>query len=853
MAASKKTTPTHTPMMQQYLKIKADFKDMLVFYRMGDFYELFMEDALEAAKLLDITLTYRGKANGNPIPMCGVPFHSVDPYLAKLVKMGQSIAICEQVGDPKTSKGPVERKVMRIITPGTVTEEALMDARHESLLVAVYSNKRGYGLASCELSSGRVVVIEMAEEETFLAQIERLSPSELLLEESHPLTEKLNQYSLNHRPSWDFDKDTALLTLTNHYKIHDLKGFGIEGSSLTINALGCLFNYISHTQKVVMKHIQAIQTELLDDFLHLDASTRKNLEIEINSQGGVEHTLCELMDHSITAMGSRQMRRWIKQPLQNRNKLNDRLNTTETFINKGIVFDVQEILKGIGDIERISTRISLLTARPRDLVTLSHSLKSVMALKKLLSTIEQKEVKVLNQSMKSHESSTEVIDSAIKENPPVVIRDGGVIADGYDEKLDELRAISTDASQYMLDFEQQEKESSGISALKVGYNRVHGYFIEISKLHSHKAPEHYIRRQTLKAVERYTTPELKVFEDKVLSSKEKSLACEKELYRNLLLSFADEIEHLQKTAKAVAKIDALNTLAERAMTLQFNRPELLNDNCIDIQKGRHPVVEQIQTTPFEPNDLCLNKKTQMLIITGPNMGGKSTYMRQNALIVLLASIGSFVPAQTAKIGRIDRIFTRIGAGDDLSKGRSTFMVEMTETANILHNATENSLVLMDEIGRGTSTYDGLSLAQACALHLAQVNQSFTLFATHYFEITAFAKDVDNIENVHLDAVEHDDSIVFLHSVKKGAASRSYGLQVAALAGIPSKVLQNAKKTLALLEAGNSSEPAPVQLALFDSIPEESAVEKELSLYNPDDLTPRQALDLLYQLKKISQS
>ncbi len=848
---TKKNTTKHTPMMLQYLKIKADYQDMLVFYRMGDFYELFMQDATDAAKLLDITLTYRGKTSGNPIPMCGVPYHSVDPYLAKLVKMGQSIAICEQIGDPKNSKGPVERKVVRIITPGTVTEEALMDARNESLLVAVHANKAGYGIASCELSSGRVSVIEVDNKETLVAQIERLSPSELLIEEDHQLCETLKQYPINERPSWDYDKDTALMILTKHYEVHDLKGFGIESHSLTINALGCLFNYIQHTQKVLMKHIQPIQTEFLDDFLHLDASTRKNLEIEINNNGGDEHTLCHLMDHSITAMGSRQLRRWVKQPLQNRKKLNARLNCIETLIDYGSVYDLQHILKGIGDIERITTRVSLLTARPRDLVTLAQSLKQVLLLKASLAEIDAKEIKHINQQMAPHESVTTLIDNAIIDNPPVIIRDGGVIADGYDEELDELRRISTDASQYMLDFEEQEKLNSGVSALKVGYNRVHGYFIEVSKLHSDKVPEHYIRRQTLKAVERYTTPELKIFEDKVLSSKERSLACEKSLYQNLLESLAKDIDGLQVTAKAIAQLDTLNTFAERALTLEFCRPQLCDENCIEIEQGRHPVVEQIQNTPFEPNDMCLNKTTTMLIITGPNMGGKSTYMRQNALIVLLASIGSYVPAKAAKIGKIDRIFTRIGAGDDLTKGRSTFMVEMTETANILHNATENSLVLMDEIGRGTSTYDGLSLAQSCALHLAQVNQSFTLFATHYFEITAFDKTVDNIENVHLDAIEHDDTIVFLHTVKQGAASRSYGLQVAALAGIPSKVLQNAKKTLAQLESNNTDEPIPLQTSFFDSLPEESAVEKELKQIDPDELTPRQALDYLYKLKKLT--
>ena len=841
----------HTPMMQQYLKIKADFVNMLLFYRMGDFYELFMDDAIEASKLLDITLTYRGKSNDKPIPMCGVPYHSVEPYLAKLVKKGQSIAICEQIGDPKTSKGPVERKVVRIITPGTVTEEALMDARNESLLIAIFSHKNGYGLATCEFSSGRVNVLEVANKETLLAQVERLAPSEILLEEDCSLINELSQFPLSQRPSWDFDKDTAMLVVCKHYHTQDLKGFGLEESSPTVNALGCLFNYIEHTQKSVMKHIQPIQTELLDEFLHLDAGTRRNLEIEINNHGETKHTLCELLDCTTTAMGSRKLRRWIKQPLQNRERLNQRLNLITVIMQNHLTIEIQDILKGIGDIERISTRISMLTARPRDLITLSQSLKQIDPIKQLLNQINDDEINNLNNNLQTHSHIIELIDKAITENPPMVIRDGGVIANGYHSDLDELRRISTDASQYMLDFEQGEKDSSGISALKVGYNRVHGYYIEISKLHSDKAPEHYIRRQTLKAVERYTTPELKKFEDKVLSSKEKSLAFEKELYQELLESFADDIADLQKTAQNIAKLDVITNLAERASTLDFCRPQLTDDNCIEIHKGRHPVVEQIQNTPFEPNDLKLDKDTQMLIITGPNMGGKSTYMRQNALIVLMAGIGCYVPAKSAKIGKIDRIFTRIGAGDDLTKGRSTFMVEMTETANILHNATENSLVLMDEIGRGTSTYDGLALAQACALHLAQINQSFTLFATHYFELTKLDEQINNIANVHLDAIEHKDTIVFLHSVKNGAASRSYGLQVAALAGIPSKVLQNAKFTLKQLEKNNhSNEPVPVQTSFFDAIPEESAVEKELKQINPDDLTPRQALDLLYKLKKL---
>jgi DNA mismatch repair protein MutS len=846
MAGSK-----HTPMMRQYLKIKADFPDMLLFYRMGDFYELFMEDAIEAAKLLDITLTYRGKSNDEPIPMCGVPFHSVDPYLAKLVKKGQSIAICEQVGDPKTSKGPVERKVQRIITPGTITEEALLDANNESLLVSIYSNKSGYAIASCELSSGRVNVLEVQDKDTLMSQIERLKPSEILIEDGSELKILIQDFPTNQRPSWDYDSDTAQMLLAKHYKTHDLKGFGLEKSSLIIPALGCLFQYIQHTQKSLMTHLQPIQTEVLDEFLHMDANTRRNLEIDINSQGSMDHTLLELMDKTQTAMGSRRMARWLKQPLQVHERLIARQDGIEALIEYHLHDELASFLKCIGDIERISTRISMLSARPRDLVTLSASLKQIPLIKNTLKSTENQILEDIHAGLDSHSHLVELIDKAVIENPPVVIRDGGVIADGYSEELDELRRISTDAGQYMLDFEQQEKDNSGISGLKVGYNRVHGYFIEVSKLHSDSVPEHYIRRQTLKAVERYTTPELKEFEDKVLSSKERSLACEKRLYQELLESFSPHIVSLQILAAKVARLDVLNTLAERAISLNFCRPTLCDDACLEIKAGRHPVVEQIQPTPFEPNDMTLDESTRMLIITGPNMGGKSTYMRQNAIIVLLAHMGSYVPAEFAKIGKIDRIFTRIGAGDDLTKGRSTFMVEMTETANILHNATEHSLVLMDEIGRGTSTYDGLALAHSCALHLAQVNQSFSLFATHYFEITDFENDVDGVKNVHLDAVEHGDSIVFLHSVKSGAANKSYGLQVAALAGIPTRALENAKVRLSQLEQNHDKDQAPQQTSFFNHIPEPTAVEKELKLINPDDLTPRQALDVLYKLKKLN--
>lgn len=843
-------TSNHTPMMQQFLKIKADYQDMLLFYRMGDFYELFFDDATQAAKLLDITLTHRGKSNGKPIPMCGVPYHAADNYLAKLVKKGLSVAICEQTGDPATSKGPVSRAVQRIITPGTVTEEALMDPHKESVLLAIHSNSRGYGLAYLALANGTFKVQQMDDMETLEAQLTRLSPNEILVAENSELQQKLKHWPCQTRPAWDFDPESAQHTLQKIYQVHDLIGFGINESDVFLPAAGALIQYIKHTQKTELNHLQPIQIEYLDHYLHIDAQSRKNLEIDYHPDGKDELTLCGFIDQCATAMGSRKIRRWVKQPLRAREVLQQRLNRIEALIDSAQAPSLQDQLKGIADIERIVTRISLLTARPRDLVALRESLAAVEVLQQSVENIENKPLNEISKNLNSHPQLYDLLQRAVKDNPPVVIRDGGVIADGYDDDLDELRHISTDAGQYMLDFETEQQEISGINSLKVGYNRVHGYFIEVSKLHTEKVPEHYIRRQTLKAVERYTTPELKQFEQKVLSSKEKSLAHEKELYLKLLENFSGHIQSLQLLAETVSELDALTNLAERATSNQFCKPELTESLKIDIKNGRHPVVETIQDTPFEPNDLCLNDRDKMLIITGPNMGGKSTYMRQSAIIVLLASIGSFVPATAAVIGNIDRIFTRIGAGDDLTRGRSTFMVEMSETANILHHATANSLVLMDEIGRGTSTYDGLSLAHACAIHLAQVNHSFCLFATHYFEITALEEQVPGISNVHLNAVEHDDRIVFLHTVKPGAASKSYGLQVAALAGLPAVALENARNYLKQLENQNPNSQ-PVQFSLFkETTITESKVEKKLQSINPDELTAKQALDLIYQLKKI---
>lgn len=843
-------TTEHTPMMKQFLKIKADYQDMLLFYRMGDFYELFFEDAIKAAKLLDITLTQRGKSNGEPIPMCGVPYHAADNYLSKLVKQGLSIAICEQTGNPATTKGPVTREVQRIITPGTVTEEALMDAHKENILLAIQNHSRGYGIAYLDLSNGSFKVQQMDDFSTLEAQLTRLNPSEILLAENCQLMNQLPQFNCIGRPVWDFDSESAQHAIRNLYQVHDLSGFGINDSDLFLGAAGALIQYVQHTQKTELNHLQPIQIEVLEHYLHIDSQSRKNLEIDHHPDGKDELTLCGFIDQCSTAMGSRKIRRWVKQPLRGRTILNERLIRIDSLIKSSQFLELQNQLKSIADLERIVTRISLLTARPRDLVALRDSLESTFSLQSTMRSINDDQLRPLAEALNPHEEIHQLLQKAIKDNPPVVIRDGGVIADEFDEKLDELRNISTDAGQYMLNFESEQQEESGINSLKVSYNRVHGYFIEVSKLNSEKVPEHYIRRQTLKAVERYTTPELKQFEQKVLSSKEKSLAYEKELYLNLLKSFSSYITSLQALAEAISELDALCNLAERAVTHQFCKPTLTSELVIDIKKGRHPVVETIQDTPFEPNDLVLNNQKKMLIITGPNMGGKSTYMRQSAIIILMASMGSFVPAEKAIIGDIDRIFTRIGAGDDLTRGRSTFMVEMSETATILHNATENSLVLMDEIGRGTSTFDGLSLAHACAVHLAKTNQSFCLFATHYFEITQLEEQIKTIQNVHLNAVEHKDRIVFLHAVKHGAANKSYGLQVASLAGLPSSTLHNAKAYLDQLEQ-NDSNSQPVQFSLFQDNPNpESKVEDKLKTIDPDELTAKQALDLIYQLKKL---
>jgi len=866
----------HTPMMQQFMRIKAQHQDSLLFYRMGDFYELFFDDAKSAATLLDITLTTRGKSAGQPIPMCGIPYHAADRYLAKLVQAGVSIAICEQIGDPATSKGPVERQVVRIITPGTVSDEALLDERRDNCLLAISClgnaasdvTRKTYGIAFMNISSGRFVLSEVTGLEALSAEIERIKPAEILLQEE--LTEveaAINHPAMRKRPVWEFELDNAVRTLTAHFKTRDLSAFGCENLHSAIQAAGCLIQYAQETQKSDLPHIQGIQLEQMEDSVILDAASRRNLELDTNLAGGRTNTLLSVIDRCATTMGSRLLSRWINRPLRDRAQLQLRQQAVAALIADFHFEKLSALLNNIGDLERVLARLGLRSTRPRDLAKLRDGLALLPELQSLLGPVDSAHTNSLAGQISEFPDQSQLLNRAIRDNPPVVIREGGVIAEGYDEELDELRNLSSNAGQYLVDLEQREKQRTGIGTLKVGFNRVHGYYIEISKGQAGgELPAEYVRRQTLTDAERFITPELKEFEDKVLIARSKSLAREKLLYDALLEELAGELTELMASSAALAELDVLNNFAERATDLDYCLPQLRDEPGIVIEGGRHPVVEKVTPDAFVANDLCLNQQQKMMIITGPNMGGKSTYMRQTALIVLLALCGSYVPASSVELGPIDRIFTRIGSSDDLAGGRSTFMVEMTETANILHNATANSLVLMDEIGRGTSTFDGLSLAWAAAVFIAEQLDAYTLFATHYFELTSLPESYDNIVNVHLDAVEHDSGIVFLHAVKSGPANQSYGLQVAQLAGIPKAVIDKARDKLDQLEAESlrhqhlqrSAEDAPgtvqqqpFQGEMFASTPH-PAVEY-LQQLNPDEVSAKEALAILYELKQKSSS
>ena len=850
------TGPVHTPMMQQYLRIKAQHPDKLLFYRMGDFYELFFEDAVRAAKLMDITLTQRGTSAGAPIKMAGVPFHAVEQYLAKLVKLGESVAICEQIGDPATSKGPVERQVVRVVTPGTLTDAALLDDRRENLLLAINLQGNELGIAWLSLASGRFVVLE-TRKENLASELQRLQPAEVLVADdwSDPGPETSGAV-IKRLSAWQFDRDAANRVLLRHFDTLDLSGFGADELGPALGAAGALFEYARATQAASIAHVRSLAVERESAYVRMDAATRRNLEISETLRGDREPTLLSLLDTCATTMGSRWLRHALHHPLRDRTVVAARLDAVAILHGEsadGLYRKLREALRPVSDVERITARIALRSARPRDLSALRETLTTLPVLKSLLGPLSSPRLAALSVDLAPVPELTDLLSRAILPEPAALLREGGVINDGFDAELDELRAIQNNCGEFLIALEGRERNRTGIASLKVEYNRVHGFYIEVTHANTEKVPADYRRRQTLKNAERYITPELKTFEDKALSAQDRALAREKDLYEKLLDSLAPSLPTLQRLAAALAELDTLATLAERAATLGYSAPRFTDEEQIEIEGGRHPVVEE-QIDEFIANDTRLNSRRRLLLITGPNMGGKSTYMRQTALIVLLAHVGSFVPAQRAVIGPVDQIFTRIGASDDLAGGRSTFMVEMTEAANILHNATHTSLVLMDEVGRGTSTFDGMALAIAIARHLAEASRSYTLFATHYFELTRLAEEYPQVANVHLDAVEHKDKIVFLHAVEEGPASQSYGIQVAQLAGVPAAVVRAAKKHLAKLEE-EAATRSP-QRDLFSAPAtrqnkEEHRLQEALRELDPDVLSPKEALELLYRLKRLA--
>ncbi len=851
----------HTPVIQQYLRIKAEHADMLLFYRMGDFYELFFDDARRAARLLDIALTARGQANGAPIPMAGVPAHAVDAYLARLLRAGESAAICEQIGDPATSRGPVERQVTRIVTPGTVTDDALLDERRETLVCAVHGQGTEFGMARLELASGRFVCSEVSGVEALGAELQRIEPAEIVVSEDAARLEVLEEHaSLQRLPAWYFERGAAAERLSAQFGTRDLAGFGVDSAHLAVAAAAGLLQYVSDTQRSALPHVHGLVMERREDAVVLDAVSRRNLELTASLSAERGHALADVLDRTATAMGSRCLRRWLGRPLRDRHVLRHRHQCVGALLDAGVHARVHGHMRDMGDLERIVSRVALRTARPRDLSQLGATLALLPALHEMLAPVDSPLLAELRAGIGEFPQTGAWLRRAIVESPPVTLRDGGVIAEGYDEALDELRRLAFDADAFLAELETRERARTGIATLKVGYNRVHGYYIELGRSHADKVPEDYRRRQTLKSTERYITPELKTFEDKVLSARERALSRERHLFDAILTRLADELAALQTCAANLARLDVLVTLAERAETLDYRQPELTDTPGIAITAGRHPVVEQVLDEPFVANDVTLDEDCRMLVVTGPNMGGKSTYMRQTALIVLLAHMGSYVPAERAVIGPVDRVFTRIGAADDLAGGRSTFMVEMVETANILNNATRESLVLLDEIGRGTSTYDGLALAWASAAHLLREVGAFSLFATHYFELTALPEQFSGVANVHLEALEHGHRIVFMHRVRPGPANRSYGLQVAALAGVPRRVIEDARATLESLEAeaaARTTAGGDAQMPLFERSARDALgpdrLRELIDAMQPDGMSPRDALAMLYRLKELIES
>jgi len=834
-------------MMQQYLRIKGEHPDILVFYRMGDFYELFYDDADKASRLLDITLTSRGQSAGAPVKMAGVPVHSVEQYLAKLVRLGESVAICEQIGDPALAKGPVDRRVTRIVTPGTLTDSSLLDEKADNILLALARDKSTVGLAWLSLASGTLRVAEIAPQ-ALANELRRIAPAEVLVAEGV----HLDGYFTTRLPAWHFDMESGKRRLLKQLGAATLAGFGCEDLTLAIGACGALLDYAGKTQGQALAHVTGVTAERAGEYVRLDAATRRNLELTETLRGEPAPTLFSLLDRCATGMGSRLLRHWLHHPLRDRDALKRRHEVVACLLDGGK--EVHKALRGFSDVERITARIALKSARPRELAGLRESLVLLPSLREALDRGQTPALlRQLVDDIAPPHDCIALLRKALKEEPAARIVDGSVIADGHCAELDELRALQTNGGAFLAELEARERGRTGIANLRVAYNSVHGYYIEVSNAQAAKVPTDYRRRQTLKNAERYITPELKAFEDKALSARDRALALEKSLYEALLDDLNGHLPVLQRIARAIAQADVLAAFGASAAEGNYVRPQFVEERVIDIEAGRHPVVEA-EIENFIPNDCRLSATRTLLLITGPNMGGKSTYMRQVALITLMAHIGAFVPARAARLGPIDQIFTRIGAADDLAGGRSTFMVEMTESASILHNATDKSLVLMDEVGRGTSTFDGLALAWAIARHLVERNRALSLFATHYFEMTRLALEYKEVKNVHLDAVEHKDSVVFLHAVEEGPASQSYGLQVAALAGVPKPVINRARKYLELLEESAITRGNTADLFTATKTPEPEpaadALRDELAKVNPDELSPREALDLLYQLKKL---
>ena len=844
----------HTPMMQQYLAMKAEYPDLLLLYRMGDFYELFYEDAEKAARLLDITLTQRGASAGAPIKMAGVPYHALEQYLARLVKLGESVAICEQIGDPATSKGPVERAVTRIVTPGTLTDAALLEEKAENLLLALAVEPERAGLAWLSLASGELRVMEVAPR-AWLPELLRIGPAEVLVADSAGVEVPGAGFALTRLPAWHFDAESARQTLAKQFRVHDLAGFGCEDMGPALAAAGALIGYARRTQGQSLDHLTRLAVERREQYVRMDPVTRRNLELTETLRGTPGPTLFGLLDTCSCGMGSRMLRHWIHHPMRDRAALVARHDAIEELAGEagsGPCNTLKAQLRRVADVERISARIALRSGRPRDLASLRDTLGVIPEIVGRMAGLGAPRLVALRTALEERSEASALLERAVADEPAANVRDGGVIRAGYSPELDELRALRENAGSFLIELEARERARTGIPNLKVEYNRVHGFYIEVTNAQAAKVPDDYRRRQTLKNAERYITPELKTFEDRALSAQDRALALEKSLYDELLAALSAHVPWMQAVARALAELDVLASLAASAVERGWCRPEFADEPAIEIEAGRHPVVEN-EVDEFIANDARLGATRRMLLITGPNMGGKSTYMRQVALIVLLACAGCYVPARRVRLGPIDQVFTRIGAADDLAGGRSTFMVEMTEAAAILNNATESSLVLMDEVGRGTSTFDGLALAWAIARHLVERNRSFTLFATHYFELTRLALEYREAVNVHVSAVEHKDTIVFLHAVEEGPASQSYGLQVAALAGVPGSVIRAARRHLQALEQQSLSRDGQTDLFVSVSPAAEPARHPALDLLdevNPDELSPRDALELVYRLKKL---